>query len=72
MAATVFVLMDTWRVGRRVHMDEMRDGTLPLDLFLERAPRPPRVAGTAIFLAPRTDVTPGPLAAQPQALQGAA
>ncbi len=60
MAATVFVLIDTWRVGRRVHMDHMRDGTLPLDLFLERAPAA-RVAGTAIFLAPRTDVTPGPL-----------
>jgi KUP system potassium uptake protein len=60
MAATVFVLIDTWRVGRRVHMDHMRDGTLPIDLFLERTPAA-RVAGTAIFLAPRTDVTPGPL-----------
>jgi len=60
MAATVFILIDTWRIGRRVHMDHMRDGTLPLDLFLERAPAA-RVAGTAIFLAPRTDVTPGPM-----------
>ena len=60
MAATVFVLIDTWRVGRRVHMEHMRDGTLALDLFLERAPAA-RVAGTAIFLAARSDVVPGPL-----------
>jgi KUP system potassium uptake protein len=60
MAAMVFVLIDTWRVGRRVHVDHMRGDTLPLDLFLERAPAA-RVAGTAIFLAARTDVVPGPL-----------
>ena len=58
MAAMVFILIDTWRVGRRVHLDHMRDGTLPIDLFLARAPAE-RVAGTAIFLAARTDVTPG-------------
>jgi KUP system potassium uptake protein len=58
MAALVFILIDTWRVGRRVHLDHMRDGTLPIDLFLARAPAE-RVAGTAIFLAARTDVTPG-------------
>ena len=60
MAATVFILIDTWRVGRRVHLEHMRDDTLALDLFLERAPAA-RVAGTAVFLAPRTDVVPGPL-----------
>jgi len=60
MAALVFILIDTWRIGRRVHMDHMRDDTLALDLFLERAPAA-RVAGTAIFLAARTDVVPGPL-----------
>jgi len=60
MAATVFVLIDTWRVGRRVHLEHLRDGTLPLDLFLARAPAD-RVAGTAIFMAARTDVTPGPM-----------
>jgi KUP system potassium uptake protein len=60
MAALVFILIDTWRVGRRVHLDHQRDGTLPIDLFLARAPAE-RVAGTAIFLAARTDVTPGPM-----------
>jgi len=60
MAALVFVLIDTWRVGRRVHLEHMRDGTIPIDLFLARAPAE-RVAGTAIFFAARTDVTPGPM-----------
>ncbi|MBL6940403.1 MAG: potassium transporter Kup [Alphaproteobacteria bacterium] len=60
MAAMVFILIDTWRVGRRVHLEHMRDGTIPIDLFLARAPAE-RVAGTAIFLASRTDVTPGPM-----------
>src|SRR6185437_5632752 len=60
MAALVFVLIDTWRVGRRVHLEHQRDGTLPIDLFLARAPAD-RVAGTAIFLAARNDVTPGPM-----------
>jgi KUP system potassium uptake protein len=60
MAATVFILIDTWRVGRRVHLEHQRDGTIPIDLFLARAPAE-RVAGTAIFLAARTDVTPGPM-----------
>ncbi len=60
MAAMVFVLIDTWRVGRRVHLEHLRDGTLPIDLFLARAPAE-RVAGTAVFLAARTDVTPGPM-----------
>ncbi|MGH8323555.1 MAG: KUP/HAK/KT family potassium transporter, partial [Steroidobacteraceae bacterium] len=57
MAAFVFVLIDTWRLGRRVHLERMREGTLPIELFLERAPAQ-RVAGTAVFLAARTDVTP--------------
>ncbi|HJW42286.1 MAG TPA: potassium transporter Kup [Rhizomicrobium sp.] len=60
MAALVFVLIDTWRVGRRVHLEHQRDGALPIDLFLVRAPAE-RVAGTAIFLAARNDVTPGPM-----------
>jgi len=60
MAAMVFILIDTWRVGRRVHLEHQRDGTIPIDLFLARAPAE-RVAGTAIFLAARTDVTPGPM-----------
>jgi len=62
VAALVFVLMDTWRVGRRVHLDRLRDGALPMPLFLERAARSAqRIGGTAVFLTPRTDITPGTL-----------
>ena len=33
--------MDTWRRGRRVHVERMRNESLPLDLFLERADKTP-------------------------------
>ncbi len=62
VAAGVFVVMDTWRMGRRVHLEAMRDNALALDLFLERADKfSQRIAGTAVFLSPRLDAVPGPL-----------
>ena len=62
VAATVFVVMDTWRVGRRVHLEKVREGSLALDLFLARADKmTQRVAGTAVFMSPRSDVVPGAL-----------
>jgi len=54
--------MDTWRLGRRGHLDRMRDNALALDLFLDRADKlSTRIAGTAIFLSPRNDVVPNAL-----------
>jgi KUP system potassium uptake protein len=62
VAAGVFVVMDTWRVGRRVHLEKVREGSLPLDLFMARADKmTQRVAGTAVFMSPRSDVVPGAL-----------
>ncbi|HEY2445400.1 MAG TPA: potassium transporter Kup [Rhizomicrobium sp.] len=62
IAACVFVVMETWRTGRRVHVEKVRSESMPLDLFLERAEKTPvRVAGTAVFLGPRGDVVPGAL-----------
>jgi len=59
VAGAVFVVMDTWRLGRRVHMEKMREGSLALDLFLARADKmTQRVAGTAVFMSPRSDVVP--------------
>ena len=59
VAGCVFVVMDTWRLGRRVHLDKMRDNSLALDLFLERADKlSTRIAGTAVFLSTRSDVVP--------------
>jgi KUP system potassium uptake protein len=62
IAAAVFVLMDTWRRGRRLHLERVRSESLPLDLFLDRADKSTtRVAGLAVFLSSRTDVVPGAL-----------
>jgi len=58
-AAAVFVVMDTWRVGRRLHMEKIREGSLAIDLFLARADKmTQRVAGTAVFMSARSDVVP--------------
>jgi KUP system potassium uptake protein len=62
VAGATFVIMDTWRIGRRVHVEAMRDGSLALDLFLERADKlSQRIAGTAVFLSARADVVPNAL-----------
>ncbi|MEY4706959.1 MAG: potassium transport protein Kup [Pseudomonadota bacterium] len=61
-AVGVFIVMDTWRIGRRVHLDKMSDGALSIDNFLDRADRlSQRIAGTAVFLSPRLDIVPGAL-----------
>ena len=62
IAAAVFIGMDTWRRGRRVHLEKVRSESMPLNLFLERADKNTlRVAGLGVFLASRTDVVPGAL-----------
>jgi KUP system potassium uptake protein len=62
VAGATFVVMDTWRVGRRVHLEAMRDGALAVDLFLDRADKlSQRIAGTAVFLSARPDVVPNAL-----------
>jgi KUP system potassium uptake protein len=62
IAAGVFVVMETWRIGRRAHQDRIRSDSMPMHLFLERADKTPvRVAGTAVFMSARNDVVPGAL-----------
>jgi len=62
IAACVFVGMDTWRRGRRVHLEKVRSESLPLELFLERADKSTtRVSGLGVFLSSRTDIVPGAL-----------
>jgi len=59
VAGAVFVVMDTWRLGRRLHLEKQRDNALALDLFLARADKiSQRIQGTAVFLSPRTDIVP--------------
>jgi KUP system potassium uptake protein len=62
IAGAVFLVMQVWRHGRRVHLEKIRRETMPMDLFLQRADRTPqRVAGTAVFLSPRGDSVPSAL-----------
>ncbi|HEX4534335.1 MAG TPA: KUP/HAK/KT family potassium transporter, partial [Rhizomicrobium sp.] len=41
IAAGVFFVMETWRLGRRLHQERIRNESMPLDLFLERADKTP-------------------------------
>jgi KUP system potassium uptake protein len=62
IAAAMFLVMDTWRRGRRVHMEIVRNESMPLNLLLERADKTAqRVAGLGVFLSSRSDVVPGAL-----------
>jgi KUP system potassium uptake protein len=62
IAAGVFFMMETWRIGRRAHLEKVRSESMPLDLLLARADKmTTRVAGTAVFLSPRSDSVPGAL-----------
>jgi len=53
VAAVVFTLMTTWRRGRQVLIQRMREGSLTSQRFLEslRKHVPVRVPGTAVFLS---------------------
>jgi len=62
IAIGVFILMETWRSGRRVLLEKAYGGGISTDRFLERADKTPiRVAGTAVFITPRLDEVPGSL-----------
>jgi KUP system potassium uptake protein len=62
IAACVFMIMETWRAGRRVLLEKSYGTGLSTELFLERADKMPiRVSGTAIFITPRLDEVPGSL-----------
>jgi KUP system potassium uptake protein len=60
VGAAIFILMTTWKTGRRVLADRMASGGLPIDLFLkEMGNHPPhRVRGTAIFMYGNPQGTP--------------
>src|SRR4029078_11392942 len=56
----VFVLMTTWKTGRKLLNQALHGGALPLDLFLDDVARrkPPRVPGTAVFMTSSNDGVP--------------
>lgn len=51
-ALAVYVMMTTWNNGRRALHTLLREGSLPISLFLDDVKRrhPPRVPGTAVFM----------------------
>jgi KUP system potassium uptake protein len=51
-AGVTFVVMTTWRRGRRILAKRLEADTLPLDVFLDGVARKPRlrVSGTAVFM----------------------
>ena len=48
----LFTGFSTWKLGRRIITETLREGTLPLDLFIKDLERkaPTRVPGTAVFM----------------------
>ncbi|HXP30605.1 MAG TPA: potassium transporter Kup [Stellaceae bacterium] len=60
VGAIIFLLMIIWVRGRDMLLAERWRETMPLDIFLKslKPDRPSRVPGTAVFMAPNTDVVP--------------
>ena len=56
----LFTLMSTWKAGRRILGDKLRNSTLPLEVFLADVQQnpPTRVAGTAVFMSSNPEGTP--------------
>ena len=52
LGASVFVLLSTWRLGRRLLAERLAEDSMPLDAFLVSigSSGPQRVGGTGIFL----------------------
>ncbi len=51
LAATLVMMMTTWRRGRKLVSDALRKESLPLDVFCVAADGVPKVEGTAVFLS---------------------
>ncbi|MBC8646841.1 MAG: KUP/HAK/KT family potassium transporter, partial [Thermoanaerobaculia bacterium] len=60
LALGIFTLMTTWRRGRAILNDKLKDGSLPVELFLQSIAknRPVRVRGTAVFMSRTSEGAP--------------
>ncbi|QGW77668.1 potassium transporter Kup [Pseudomonas alkylphenolica] len=56
----LFILMTTWKRGRKIIVERLDESALPLPLFISsiRSQPPHRVQGTAVFLTARADAVP--------------
>lgn len=63
IGAAMFLLMTTWKQGRVLMRERLRDDAIDLKSFLEAVfvSPPTRVPGTAVFLVPEAGVTPNAL-----------
>jgi KUP system potassium uptake protein len=60
LAGGVYILMSTWKKGRELLNRILKQGSLPMDLFLADVGKrkPHRVAGTAIFMTSASEGAP--------------
>jgi KUP system potassium uptake protein len=60
VAGVVFTFMTTWKTGRRILRERLRNAMIPLDLFLKDIEMNPpvRVPGTAVFMSSNAGSTP--------------
>jgi KUP system potassium uptake protein len=60
VAAVIYALMTTWYTGRKLLSERFRKQAMPLELFLDdvKGNPPPRVPGTAVFMAASAHGTP--------------
>jgi K+ transporter len=60
LGLSVFVLLSTWKLGRRLLYEKLEQDTIPLDAFITslEAGGPHRVDGTGVFLTANPDGVP--------------
>lgn len=60
VGAVVFTLMTTWRRGRQILMERLKERSIPFTKFLEQIAKAPpaRVPGTAVFMTGDPEGTP--------------
>lgn len=65
VGGVIFMLMTTWKLGRRRIADRLRRGELPIERFIGSISAHPqvRVPGTAVYLFPEPGATPPALLA---------
>jgi KUP system potassium uptake protein len=60
IGATIFIMMTTWKTGRRILAQRLTERAVPLEQFTEGVTRNPplRVPGTAVFMTAQPQGTP--------------
>ncbi len=60
IGGAVFMLMTTWKEGRRLLNESLESDAMPLEIFLDSVflDPPPRVDGSAVFLSARPGIVP--------------